>query len=748
MKNQALKVPFDLGLLNSKLTQIIYDKSLMVYIQDTSISFYEIYPSYTAIVNQETIVAIKKHQKSLITKDVFEYKGIETEIFIFQNQIIGDHTNNVKSRNQSFNPHIILDYIHLYLKNEINAYFLELKDSFDSENIFKLMFLKAHNAMAFATPEGYITYANDSWARMHAYNKAELPGKHLSIFHSKEQLDQEVSIINKNAIEKGIDTREIGHIDSNGNIIPTLMTVIKLENKINEFVGFAGIATDISEQKNLEDRLITILESVAFGIIIIDPETHKIIEINSAAINYINLSKNEIVGKECTNFVCPALKGNCPVKDNYETIINSERVLINGQGEKIPILKTVKTIILGNKKVYIESFIDIRELKQTQRIAEESSRLKTAFLSNISHEIRTPLNHILGFTSIILNDSDISNTYKDYLRIVERSGNNLLKIIEDIVTISKIEAGYSHVSSNEFQLNMMLYSIYTKYQSDLVKMNSGLKFIYNNTIPEKDSYIISDEMKVKQIVDHLISNAIKFTESGFISLSAELKDNTVHISIKDTGIGIAEKDINQIFENFRQAYDKTGKQFGGTGIGLSICKSLSLILGGKIWVESKLGEGSVFHFSFPHKASINDNFINDMKNCRIPDLENFTILVVEDERINYLYIRTILEKTKAKIVWKQNGLEALKYIDNHYDADLILMDMQMPKMDGYEATANIRKTNKEVIIIAQTANALADDRQKCLDLGCNEYTTKPIQQDVLYWHLNHFLIEKRKRSQA
>ncbi|NOR86126.1 MAG: response regulator [Bacteroidales bacterium] len=609
-------------------------------------------------------------------------------------------------------------------------------------NIYKMGFENATSAMAIVKINGEIVICNSAWATMHGFSSAEeLTSRNLEIFHSTEQLENDVQPFIQQTIETGFAKQEVGHIDNKGKIIHTIMTATKLQDAQNNTMGILGIATEMGDIIGLQERLLTILESVSFGILIIDPENYQIIELNTAAIKYIGLAKGQIVGQECTEFVCPASKGNCPVKDLKEKVHNSERILINNKGEQIPILKTVSEVMLGDKKVFIESFTDIRELKTAQLQAEENSRLKAAFLSNISHEIRTPLNHILGFTGIILDDADISTTYKDYLKIVNKSGLNLLKIIEDIVTLSKIEAGHSAISNNEFHLNMLLYSIFTKYQSDLVRKNSTIKIFVDSSLSNEKSFILADELKIRQIIEHLICNAIKFTTKGFISMSYKLENSLIKISIKDTGIGIAKEKTKIIFDNFQKVQNKDNQQYGGTGLGLSICKSLSLLIGGDIWVDSEEGVGSTFHFSFPYQAADQEN-AEVKTNISTPDLHDKTILIVEDERINYLYIQTLIKKTQAKIVWKQNGQEALQYITDHKTVDLILMDMQMPVMDGYEATEKIRAINKEVIIIAQTANALADDREKCLSLGCNEYTTKPLQQDIVFWHLQHFLKAK------
>jgi len=607
-------------------------------------------------------------------------------------------------------------------------------------DIYKIAFRQAHNAMAIANTLGNIIEINKSWAEMHGYKTAEeLQNKNIRIFHSEEQLRNEVIPALKRAEKENSTISEVGHIDKNGHIIPTLMTTTKLRDTHNDTFGFLGIATDLSKKLQYEKQLINIFESLAFGIMIIDIESLEIIEINAAALQYLKQTKEQVLGHVCHQFVCPATNHNCPVKDLKENINNSERVLVRKDGKNIPILKTVSEIIYRGKKVYLESFTSIEDLKKAQLEAEESARLKASFLSNISHEIRTPLNHILGFTTLILEDADISDTYKNYLEIVQRSGTNLLNIMDDIVTISKIEAGYSQIYESNFNLKILTYSIFTKYQSELIRNGKKVKMLLDFTLTQEQHYLKSDEIKIKQILDHLINNAIKFTDHGFVSISVTIKNDLVVFSIKDTGRGIDAKDIDAIFESFRKIEYQNNKLHDGTGIGLTLCKSLSQLIGGNIKVDSILGEGSTFHFSFPYiPVSLEKE---QEKLVDVPILDGKTILVVEDDRINYLYVKTLIKKTKANIIWKQNGLEAMQFIAEGNLPDLILMDMQMPLMDGYEATINIRNLNTTIPIIAQTANAMADDREKCLSLGCNEYTTKPLQQDVLFWYFNYYLIK-------
>ena len=757
MKKPTNLTPFDWKNLSISLHQLFKDDEISVFVLDHLEKLYEVFPSIKSIHQSPAIDKIKHHIKAdqshaalylniAASKedwaiiDSFSYQEVQVH-FIFMKKTTANIIDSDKAFNELQTEYIKIKYLlELYFKNSINEQLHQIRDSKSLDSFNELTFMKTHNAVAFADADGYILKVNEAWTKLHAYEHIdELIGQHLSIFHSKEQLENEVRIINDLAIKNGVETREVGHINAHGKSIPTMMTVIRLENESKEFSGFVAIATDISEQKSTEERLKTIIESVEFGIVIIDPENFEIIEMNTAAIQYIGLNKNEIIGKTCHQFICPNEKNYCPVKDLKYKVNNYECFILNSNGHRIPILKTVNEINLGGKPVFIESFIDISKQREAQKKAEESDKLKTAFLSNISHELRTPLNHILGFTSLVLEDDDISETYKEYLGIVKRSGNNLLRIIEDIVTISKIEAGHHVINEDNINLKQLLYNIFTKYQSEIQNREKQVKLIFEDHAKLNDGLVVADEMKIKQVVENLISNAIKYTEIGYVNMQFQTIDKVAEIKITDTGKGIHEDSLPHIFESFRQMETEDRKIYDGTGIGLTICKSLSNMLGGNIEVESEVNVGSTFTFTFPFKEAMLAHEKSEGNPIKAIDLTGKTILIVEDEKINYLYLKTLLQPTHAQIIWKQNGQEAVDFFKSQNKADGVLMDMQMPIMDGYEATLKIRRIDPNVPIIAQTANVMADDRRRCLNLGCNEYTTKPIQQDVLFWHLNRFI---------
>lgn len=385
-----------------------------------------------------------------------------------------------------------------------------------------------------------------------------------------------------------------------------------------------------------------------------------------------------------------------------------------------------------------------RNLLEAKMKAEESDKLKSAFLANMSHEIRTPMNAILGFTELLtMPDSSISPEEKqNYIKLIHNSGNNLLQLIDDIIDISKIEASQLKIIPKECDVNQTLMDIYESYLE--IKKQKGKENIDLSVhLAEKKQNIIilTDPLRLTQIISNLIDNALKFTNEGFIKFGYEIqKSDTLLFYVKDSGIGMDQKKKELIFERFRKIEDDKTKLYRGAGLGLAICKSLTELLGGKIWVESFRGSGSNFYFTIPFKKiqKIQKKKENSTNN-KTYKWVNKTILIAEDEPNNYFYIEEVLKRTKAKLIRATNGKEAVRLFKKHQDIDLIIMDIKMPEMDGFEATKQIKALNKNIPIISQSAYAMPVEIEKGYLLGINEYITKPVNPKKLLSVLNKYL---------
>lgn len=366
------------------------------------------------------------------------------------------------------------------------------------------------------------------------------------------------------------------------------------------------------------------------------------------------------------------------------------------------------------------------KIRNAESKAKESDRLKSAFLQNMSHEIRTPMNGIVGFAGL-LKDDDLSISQKEkYLSIITQCSDQLLNVVNDVLDLSLIETGNIEAARNSVSINKILDEYYNTYSATL---NEGISLKLVKGLSEEDSVIVTDEVKFRQIVNNLLSNAQKFTENGSIEFGYEYIKSQIQFFVKDSGIGIDSKMYDGIFDRFRRAEIETTKTIGGAGLGLAICRGNTNLLGGKIWVDSTPGLGSSFYFTIPVNIQISDKNIPINIDTDEPIANNNCILIAEDEESNFLYISEILEDSNLEIFRAINGQEAIEIYKENKKISLILMDIKMPVLDGYAATNKIREFDSDVPIIAQTAFAMSDERLKALEAGCTDYIAKPFRKN-------------------
>ena len=374
-----------------------------------------------------------------------------------------------------------------------------------------------------------------------------------------------------------------------------------------------------------------------------------------------------------------------------------------------------------------------QELIIAKEHAEESDRLKSAFLANMSHEIRTPMNGILGFASLLKEPDLTGEDQQKYIQIIEKSGARMLNIINDLVDISKIESGQMAVSISETNVNEQIESIYAFFKP--MAEAKGMQLFMKKLHPANKAIILTDREKVNAILTNLLMNAVKHASAGFLEVGYEKENEHLLFFVKDTGVGIREDQKKLIFERFRQGDDLTKHFTEGAGLGLSISKAYVEMLGGKMWVYSEPRIGSTIYFTIPYNSAdrpAKKTITNiDAKEDLEVQIKKLKILIVEDDESSEAFITTVVEKFGHEVLNAANGVDAVDVCRNKPDIDLILMDIRMPGMGGYEATRQIRQFNEKVIIIAQTAYALMGDREKAIDAGCNEYLSKPINKEEL-----------------
>lgn len=425
------------------------------------------------------------------------------------------------------------------------------------------------------------------------------------------------------------------------------------------------------------------------------------------------------------------LKQTCELK--LEIDDNSIKyVLVNGIISNID-EKCLLALVDISKLKHVE-----RELKKAKEKAEENDRLKSAFLANMSHEIRTPMNGILGFTELLKTLNLSGEDQKKFIAIIEKSGNRMLSIINDIISISKIESQQIKVSVSNTNINEQVEYIYNFFR--LEAEQKKLLISFKNGLNSNNAFIRTDREKIFAVLTNLVKNALKFTPTGTIELGYELKGKFLEFYVKDSGTGITDEQKEFVFERFRQGSESVTRDYEGAGLGLSISKAFVEMLGGKIWLESKIGQGSTFRFTIPYLNGIEEyEPLQTIPGEENPPDVKLKILVVDDDETSRILLGAMIKYLNGEIFNATSGHEAVKVCRHNPGINFILMDIRMPGMNGYEATRQIREFNKEVIIIAQTAFALNGDNEKAIAAGCNNYISKPINRLELIGLINQCL---------
>ncbi|SDD24128.1 PAS domain S-box protein [Williamwhitmania taraxaci] len=403
-------------------------------------------------------------------------------------------------------------------------------------------------------------------------------------------------------------------------------------------------------------------------------------------------------------------------------------------------------------QVQNEEYLEINEeliqtnaaLHLAKEHAEESDRLKSAFLSNMSHEIRTPMNAIMGFSKLLCEREIDSESRMEYAQIITNSGIRLLNTVNDVLDISKIQAGLMVVNKQEFYLEKVFKELFVLYRNNF--MTNSVEFTYQLDVALEQSPIYSDEQKVYQILNNLLSNSIKFTPAGSVVLGSRVSGDSVEFYVSDTGVGISRDHQELIFERFTQENMTYSRGHEGTGLGLAICKGLVSLLGGEIYLESEKGKGSTFIVSLPFYP-VRDLTVKDIATS--PPISTLsleiaaTILVAEDDDFSFLLAQKILSANSKLVVLRaRNGREAVSICQGNPAIALVFMDVKMPIMDGYEAARRIKEINPKIPIVALTAYALSGDREQALNAGCNDYLAKPYSDDELLQMVAKFIVKK------
>ena len=574
----------------------------------------------------------------------------------------------------------------------------------------------------------------------------------------KEKRAAELIIANKELLfqqtEKGKRAAEL--------VIADKELLFQNKEKVKQDKANQQLKTDSSTSHLASQYTRSIIEAGLDPLFVINPEG-RIIDVNKATLNATEIKMTAIKGTFFETYFTDPKNASAALKEIFKKTFIADCPLMLKDGKTMPVLcngsiyKDEMGEVLGavivardvtdqtriatelfEAKIFAEVATAIAEeaknkAEKATGIAEDAVRAKQQFLSNMSHEIRTPMNAIIGFTRVILK-TELNAKQREYLTAIKLSGDSLIVLINDILDLAKVDAGKMTFEQIPFKMNLSISAMLHLFEAKIQEKNLELITNYDSRIPK---VLLGDPVRLHQIILNLLSNAVKFTNSGKIIVDVQLlhedeKNTRVEFTVTDTGIGIAENKIDRIFENFQQASSGTSRLYGGTGLGLAIVKQLVERQGGVVNVNSKVGEGSSFSFTlnFP-KTKID---ATDDPVIEITDKENLNIkvLVVEDIALNQLLMKTLLDDMGFQREIASNGKIAIEKLEST-NFDIILMDLQMPEMNGFEATEYIRNTLKSRIpIIALTADVTTADLTKCKAVGMNDYISKPVDEKLLY----------------
>ncbi|MBL7104093.1 MAG: PAS domain S-box protein [Bacteroidales bacterium] len=629
------------------------------------------------------------------------------------------------------------------------------------EALTGLLFNNAPDGIILLDSNGSILDCNESIERIYGYSKNELTGKPL-----KEFLTEKGFCLFKGKSPLLTDFQsqeeEIEEVRKDGEIVHVWRKCIPLKDDESNFIGVLVFDRVMTERKktekliqNSEESYMSIFNNVADSIYIQDNDG-KFIDVNRGTVEMYGYPREFFIGKT-PEFI------SAPGKNDINTVIGYTRKAFKGSSQRFMFWGLRKNgeifpeDVWMNKGKYFDQDVviavsrDITDRVHLEQIlldakekAEESDRSKSDFLANMSHEIRTPMNSIIGFSEL-LHDADTEEDRQKYINVIKTNGHHLLNIINDIIDISKIEAGMITLTKDSFNINNELNEIKALFSVNEELIKNNIDLILTTSLNDEECTWNNDKTKFRQIMTNLIGNAIKFTTNGQIEFgySVASKNNKKFLKffVKDTGIGLSTSEREVIFRRFRQVNNLDTTTFKGTGLGLAITKAFVELMGGEIWVESKKGKGATFYFTLPYTFTKTKFKPLEIK-TDVKTLNNWkgkTILIVENDPSSLFILKANLQKSGANIVCAEDGKSAVDICLENKNIDLVLMDIELPEMNGYDATMLIKQHRKDLPVIAQTAYAMVEEMEKCQEAGCDDFISKPIYYDKLFSVINKYL---------
>ncbi|MDO9255780.1 MAG: PAS domain S-box protein [Bacteroidales bacterium] len=612
------------------------------------------------------------------------------------------------------------------------------------------------NTIIITDLNGKMEYINPAGCTISGYSFNELIGESPAIFKSGETTPDVYKSLWR-ALKAGKEWKGIFYNKKkNGEHFCESASILPIKDAEGEVTHYLGIKEDISKRllsetalKESEQRYRELFEASPDAIILADIDTGMLVDANTAACNMLGRPLDEIRTLHQTMIHPPrhfehskkSFRKHVDEVRNTGDILMIESVILRSDGIEIPVEVLSNTMTLNGRKILQGVFRNIAERKQAREellkakeYAETNDKLKSAFLQNITHELRTPLNGIIGFSEMITQMDSSEEDRIEFNKMIKKSSARLINTITNYMDISMIVSGITEINKYPVSLKPLLKKITDQTFDTFTSRNLNLEIILKT--PENDAQINTDEILLTKIISHLIDNAVKFTKEGSITLAYDFRDGNHLFSVSDTGLGISDETLPVIFEIFRQADISASREYEGSGLGLSIAKGFVKLLGGEIWVESTNNEGSTFCFTLPEKKSTPAEIVNVEVSAQP---EHPIVLVAEDDDSNYKYLEIVLKKASFKVFRSYNGFETIEICRNFPEISILLTDMKMPGMDGFESAREIRKIRPDLPIIALSGLISSDDEAAARLAGCNDYIIKPISKSKLLGTIDKLL---------